>query len=59
LLLGDTNEPHIYIGDKLQDDAIASRNVGMMGIWLNRKEKIEQNNVLTFHSLKEILDYIP
>jgi len=35
---GVSPESCIYVGDRLDVDALASRAVGMKGVWLNRKE---------------------
>lgn len=35
-------EKCVYIGDKKNDDALASCKAGMNGVWLNRKEKNKQ-----------------
>ncbi|MFC0561167.1 HAD family hydrolase [Halalkalibacter alkalisediminis] len=43
-----------YIGDRLETDAIGSKNAGMKGIWLNRKEKTSHSDVIVIHSLSEL-----
>ena len=51
----------IYIGDKLDDDAIASAKAGLHGVWLNRHKQeptlsIEAITILS--NLKELTDYV-
>lgn len=43
-----------YIGDNFKKDALGSINAGLKGIWLNRKEKIGQNDV---RQIKTLLDF--
>ncbi|WP_042221861.1 HAD family hydrolase [Oceanobacillus manasiensis] len=43
-----------YVGDRLETDAIGSKNAGMMGIWLNRKNNITHCDVKVIHSLNEL-----
>ncbi|MGD6775011.1 HAD family hydrolase [Sutcliffiella horikoshii] len=43
-----------YIGDRLEIDAIGSKNAGMEGIWLNRKSKTKHPEVKVIHSLFEL-----
>ncbi|MCZ0703750.1 putative hydrolase of the HAD superfamily [Natronobacillus azotifigens] len=43
-----------YIGDRLETDAIGSKNAGMQGIWLNRKDKTVHSDVLVLHDLSEL-----
>lgn len=47
-----------YIGDKLETDAIGSKNAGMTGIWLNRKDQTTSPEIHTIHSLNEIKKFI-
>lgn len=44
-----------YIGDKLETDAIGSKNAGMVGIWLNRKSDKKHSDVKVIHSLDELV----
>jgi putative hydrolase of the HAD superfamily len=46
----------VYVGDRLQVDAIASQQAGMKGIWLNRKGKEvgKEIEVLVINSLMEL-----
>jgi putative hydrolase of the HAD superfamily len=43
-----------YIGDRLETDAIGSKNAGMVGIWLNRKNNTTHADVKVIHSLDEL-----
>lgn len=43
-----------YVGDRLETDAIGSKNAGMKGIWLNRKDKTSHSDVIIIHSLSEL-----
>lgn len=43
-----------YIGDRIETDAIGSKNAGMNGIWLNRKDKTSHSDVIVIHSLSEL-----
>jgi putative hydrolase of the HAD superfamily len=43
-----------YVGDRLDIDAIAAKNSGMCGIWLNRTAKDPSMEVRTIHSLSEL-----
>lgn len=46
----------LYVGDRLDIDALASKKVGMRGIWLNRKEKQTQGEGLEIiTSLRELV----
>ncbi|MGP4042067.1 HAD family hydrolase [Gracilibacillus sp. D59] len=44
----------LYVGDRLETDAIGSSNAGMVGVWLNRKNTITHPNVKVIHSLVEL-----
>ncbi|MFC4323056.1 HAD family hydrolase [Litchfieldia salsa] len=43
-----------YVGDRLETDAIGSKNAGMVGIWLNRKNNKKHTDVTVIHSLDEL-----
>nr|WP_156291906.1 HAD family hydrolase [Oceanobacillus salinisoli] len=43
-----------YIGDRLETDAIGSKNAGMKGIWLNRKDKTAHSDVIVIHQLSQL-----
>jgi putative hydrolase of the HAD superfamily len=43
-----------YIGDRLETDAIGSKDAGMVGIWLNRKNNTTHSGVKVIHSLIEL-----
>nr|WP_273840688.1 HAD-IA family hydrolase [Halalkalibacter alkalisediminis] len=47
-----------YVGDNLQIDALASRNAGMKGIWLNWKGH-KRPTVVTIRSLTELESRLP
>jgi putative hydrolase of the HAD superfamily len=45
----------VYIGDKLEKDAIASEQIGMTGIWLNRSaEKKETGKIKVIYNLNDL-----
>lgn len=44
-----------YIGDRLETDALSSKNAGMHGIWLDRCNKKQQCSVPTIQSLYELI----
>ncbi|MFI8706430.1 HAD family hydrolase [Bacillus sp. NPDC077411] len=44
-----------YIGDRLETDALSSKNAGMHGIWLDRCNKQEQCSSPTIKSLYELI----
>lgn len=48
----------VYVGDRLDNDAIAARAAGLRGIWLNRlgAPKTRPENVETIYSLDELAD---
>lgn len=46
----------VFVGDKLDIDAEAAQRAGMTGIWLNRLSLQRSKNVLTIHSLNELLN---
>lgn len=49
----------IYIGDRLETDAIPSQKVEMTGIWLNRnKKKVSNKSIATFENLDRVIEYI-
>ncbi len=44
----------VYVGDQLEDDAVASQRTGMKGVWINRNEKVAPSQeVATFKNLNE------
>jgi haloacid dehalogenase superfamily, subfamily IA, variant 3 with third motif having DD or ED/haloacid dehalogenase superfamily, subfamily IA, variant 1 with third motif having Dx(3-4)D or Dx(3-4)E len=48
-----------YIGDDLHIDIIPCKDVGMHGIWLNRKqEKLNINNIEMIYSLSNLIDIL-
>lgn len=44
-----------YIGDRLETDALSSKNAGMHGIWLDRSNKKQQCSVPIIQSLYELI----
>ena len=64
IFLAACNEANIkpeqayYIGDHLVYDAIASKNCGMNGIWLNRKNQTTYNDLNVIHGLDELINII-
>jgi putative hydrolase of the HAD superfamily len=44
----------VYVGDRLHTDAISSMNAGMRGIWLNRNNEKNSEEVETIKSLVEL-----
>ncbi len=44
----------IYVGDRLETDAIGSNKAGMVGVWLNRKKHKSNSGVKVIHSLLEL-----
>ena len=51
-------EQAYYIGDNLVYDAIASKNAGMNGIWINRKNRTTYDDLNVIHSLNELNNII-
>lgn len=48
-----------YIGDDLHIDIIPCKDVGMHGIWLNRKqEKLNINNIEMIYSLSDLINIL-
>ncbi|MDC2864775.1 HAD family hydrolase [Bacillus sp. BP-3] len=47
-----------YIGDRLETDALSSKNAGMHGIWLDRGNKKQQCSVPTIQSLHELISIL-
>ncbi|KAB8135705.1 HAD family hydrolase [Gracilibacillus oryzae] len=43
-----------YIGDRMETDAIPSKNAGMKGIWINRNDRTSHLDVHVIHSLNEL-----
>jgi putative hydrolase of the HAD superfamily len=48
----------IYVGDRLEDDALAARAAGLRGIWLNRSGecKSERDDIAEVTSLSQLTD---
>ena len=47
----------IYIGDRLEVDAVASSDAGMLGIWINRKRRLEKKlpkSIVEIYSLSQL-----
>lgn len=44
----------VYVGDNLEEDAVASKAAGMYGVWLNRKNQDKDGRVPVIHSLAEL-----
>ena len=51
-------EQAYYIGSDLVYDAIASKNAGMNGIWINRKNRTTYDDLNVIHSLNELINII-
>ncbi|MGM9944397.1 MAG: HAD family hydrolase [Lysinibacillus sp.] len=51
-------EQTYYIGDNLVYDAIASKNAGMNGIWINRKNRTTYDDLNVIHSLNDLINII-
>lgn len=51
-------EQAYYIGDNLVYDAIASKNAGMNGIWINRKNRTTYDDLNVIHSLNDLANII-
>ena len=51
-------EQAYYIGDNLVYDAIASKNAGMNGIWINRKNRTTYDDLNVIHSLNKLATII-
>ena len=51
-------EQAYYIGDNLVYDAIASKNAGMNGIWINRKNRTTYDDLNVIHSLNDLMNII-
>ena len=51
-------EQAYYIGDNLVYDAIASKNAGMNGVWINRKNRTTYDDLNVIHSLNELANII-
>ena len=51
-------EQAYYIGDNLVYDAIASKNAGMNGIWINRKNRTTYDDLNVIHSLNDLINII-
>lgn len=43
-----------YIGDRLETDALGSKNAGMTGIWINRLDDKKHKDIITIHSLSQL-----
>ena len=51
----------IYIGDRLEVDAVASSDAGMLGIWINRKRRLEKKlpkSIVEIYSLTQLSQII-
>ncbi len=57
-LAGKKPEECIYVGDRLEIDAVGSKNAGMYGVWLNRDEEPLTGKVHVIKSLNEMNDVI-
>ncbi|RCW76785.1 HAD family hydrolase [Saliterribacillus persicus] len=44
-----------YIGDRLETDALGSKEAGMIGIWLNRKNNATHQDIKVIHNLEELV----
>ncbi|MFQ5963983.1 MAG: HAD family hydrolase [Candidatus Scalinduaceae bacterium] len=44
----------VYVGNELESDALAAKNAGMIGVWLNRDNKKVDPRVPTIHSLNDL-----
>jgi HAD superfamily hydrolase (TIGR01549 family) len=44
----------MYVGNELEEDALAAKNAGLMGVWLNREDKRVDSRVPTIHSLHDL-----
>lgn len=45
----------VYVGDKLETDALAAAGAGLMGTWLNRKRQIStHDNIQVIYSLNQL-----
>lgn len=44
----------MYVGNELEEDALAAKSAGLMGVWLNRDDKRVDSRVPTIHSLSEL-----
>ena len=51
-------EQSYYIGDNLVYDASASKNAGINGIWINRKNRTTYDDLNVIHSLNELNNII-
>lgn len=52
--MGCQEKNAVYIGDSLENDALASSNAGMRGIWLNRTDRDKVKGVEMIRSLDEL-----
>lgn len=43
-----------YVGDRLDTDALGSKDAGMTGIWINRLDDKKHKDVITIHSLSQL-----
>jgi len=48
----------VYIGDRLETDAIAASNAGMRGVWLNRGNYQNSKEIEIISSLSEVSNLI-
>ncbi|ODS34618.1 MAG: Pyrimidine 5'-nucleotidase YjjG [Candidatus Scalindua rubra] len=44
----------MYVGNELEEDALAAKAVGLTGVWLNRDDKRVDPRVPTIHSLHDL-----
>jgi putative hydrolase of the HAD superfamily len=52
--LGIQEKESIYVGDNLELDAIAARNIGLVGVWLDRHSADLKNYSLDLEGIKRI-----
>ncbi|WP_461863484.1 HAD family hydrolase [Thermococcus sp.] len=60
--LGVEPEEAVMIGDSLQQDVYGAKNVGMTGIWINRKDEKGYNfadfEIRTLHELRKVMEVL-
>ncbi len=60
--LGIEPEDAMMIGDSLQQDVYGAKNIGMKGVWINRKNEKGYNfadfEIRTLHELRKILEVL-
>ncbi|WP_433057210.1 HAD family hydrolase [Dactylosporangium sp. CS-033363] len=52
--LGLAPDRVVYVGDRLETDAVAATRAGMRGVWLNRGGRVENTGVPAIGSLAEL-----